>query len=160
MDFSEGTREAPGERWFEGGLRFKCTACGKCCTGSSGSVYLSTVDLKRLASFFQLPIGTFARRYTRLIRGRRALIDSPASNDCVFLTNGTCKVYEARPTQCRTYPWWISNINDPQSWEEASELCEGINHPEAPIVSASEILEQCRVDLENESNSGAAKPRA
>ncbi len=159
MAFSEEPKEPSEGRWFEEGLRFKCTGCGKCCTGASGSVYLSKVDLDRLANFFHLPIGTFARRYTRVIKGRRALIDGPASHDCVFLTDRTCTVYEARPTQCRAYPWWLSNIHDSQSWEEAAEVCEGINHPSAPIVSPSEISEQCRMDLENDSNVELRKPR-
>ena len=151
-DFKEGTEKSLEERWFEGGLRFQCTACGKCCTGSSGHVYLSGADMERLASFFQLTIGKFARKYTRLIKGRRALIDKSGSHDCVFLSNRTCEVYEARPTQCRTYPWWISIINDRQSWEEAGEICEGINHPGAPIFSSADILEQYQMDLDNESN--------
>ena len=150
MDFNEGAAESSEGRWFEGGLRFKCTGCGKCCTGSSGSVYLSPVDLERLAKFFQLPTGSFARKYTRVIKGRRALIDGAGSHDCVFLSGTACSVYEARPTQCRAYPWWLSNIRDRQSWEEAAKVCEGIDHPSAPIVPASEILEQCRMDLENE----------
>jgi uncharacterized protein len=141
-----------GEPWYEGGLRFKCTGCGACCTGSSGSVYVSQVDLERLARFLQMQPGTFARRYTRLIKGRRVLIDKPDSHDCVFLTDKTCSVYEARPTQCRTYPWWISNMRDRQSWQEAAETCEGIDHPSAPLVPASAILQECLVDLENESN--------
>ncbi|MPZ48856.1 MAG: YkgJ family cysteine cluster protein [Dehalococcoidia bacterium] len=152
MDFSGAATDSPRERWFEGGLRFQCTSCGKCCTGSSGSVQVSTADLERLANFFELPAGTFARRYTRVTKGRRALIDGPGSHDCVFLTGKTCSVYEARPTQCRTYPWWIRNIRDPESWQEAGEVCEGINHPEAPVIPASEILEQCRTDLENEAS--------
>jgi uncharacterized protein len=151
MDLSEGHGRLPEDQWFAGGLRFKCTGCGKCCTGASGSVYLSTIDLERLARFFHLPVGGFVRRYTRLIKGRRALLNAPDSHDCVFLANKTCTVYEARPTQCRAYPWWLGNIHDPQSWEEAAAVCEGINHPTASIVPASEILEQCRLDLENES---------
>jgi Fe-S-cluster containining protein len=78
------------------------------------------------------------------------LIDKPGSRDCIFLTNNACGVYEARPTQCRTYPWWLSNIRDRQSWDEAGKVCEGVNHPSAPLVPASEIVEQCRIDTENE----------
>jgi Fe-S-cluster containining protein len=144
--------ESPEEPWFAGGLRFSCTACGKCCTGASGSVFLSPADLERLAGFFRLPVGTFARRYTRVVKGRRVLIDRPGSYDCVFLTGKTCSVYDARPTQCRTYPWWPGNIQDPQSWAETAEVCEGIGHPAASLIPAAEILEQRRIDLENESH--------
>ena len=152
MSSRESPEESPAQSWLAGGLRFKCTGCGKCCTGSSGSVHLSQADIDRLADFFHLPAGTFARRYTRAVKGRRVLMDKPDSAECIFLNQKTCSVYEARPTQCRTYPWWLSNIQDEESWREAGELCEGINHPSAVIVPAAEILEQCRIDKQNESD--------
>jgi uncharacterized protein len=142
----------PEEPWFGGGLRFKCTGCGKCCTGSSGSVSLSKTDLERLAAFFGQPVGAFARKHTRLAKGRRVLNSRPGSNDCVFLNNKNCDVYEARPTQCRTYPWWLTNLHDAEAWQEAAAFCEGINHPAAPIIPASEIVAQCRADIENDAN--------
>jgi uncharacterized protein len=138
--------------WFANGLRFKCTECGKCCTGSSGSVYLSPADIIRLAAFFQIPAGRFVRRYTRIEKGHRVLIDSPGSTDCVFLRDKTCTVYEARPTQCRTYPWWLVNIQDPQSWQETAAVCEGIDHPTASLVPLAHIVEQVLLDQANESN--------
>jgi Fe-S-cluster containining protein len=138
--------------WFAAGLRFKCTGCGKCCTGSSGSVYLSQSDLERLAAHFRQPVGAFVRRYTRLNHGRRALIDQPGAGDCVFLKGKACTVYDARPTQCRTYPWWFGNLRDPESWLEAAEVCEGIDHPAATLVPASEILEQAWVEADNDSH--------
>jgi Fe-S-cluster containining protein len=152
MDPTEGLRRLQDAPWFAAGLRFKCTSCGSCCTGTSGSVDLSIADLERLARFLHLPIGGFVRRYTRLAKGRRILADAPASNDCIFLRDKTCTVYAARPTQCRTYPWWLTNIQDPESWQEAAAVCEGIDHPNAPLVPASEILAQARLDQENEAN--------
>jgi Fe-S-cluster containining protein len=133
--------------WFAGGLRFKCTSCGKCCTGTgaSGSVQLSQADLQRLAGFFKLPVGRFVRQYTRSIKGRRVLNDRPDSHDCVFLAGKTCTVYEARPTQCRTYPWWAANLQDRESWQAAAAFCEGIDHPDAVLVAEAEILEQRRI---------------
>ena len=152
MDLPEGPGASSDEPWFVGGLRFKCTGCGKCCTGPSGSVNLSQVDLERLANFLHQPVGTFVRKYTRTTKGPRVLIDRADSHDCVFLIDKTCTVYEARPTQCRTYPWWLSNTHDRQSWDETAGQCEGINYPGAPIISPSEILEQCRIDAENDAN--------
>ena len=144
------TSEPLGEQWFEAGLRFTCTGCGKCCTGPTGSVNLSQADLERLATFLQMPPGTFARKYTRKVNGRRRLVDRAGSDACVFLEGKSCSVYGARPTQCRTYPWWIANIQDRESWDEAAKVCEGINHPSAPIIPVAEILEQCRIDAEND----------
>jgi Fe-S-cluster containining protein len=136
--------------WFAGGLRFTCTGCGKCCTGPADSIYLSRRDVSRLSKALRLPVDTFIRDYTRLSEGRRVLLDKPSSADCVFLSGTACSVYDGRPTQCRTYPFWLTNILEPEDWTAAAELCEGINHPDAPLLSPAEILEQCRSDLENE----------
>lgn len=148
----EQAGESSEATWFEGGLKFKCTGCGKCCTGSSGYVYLSQLDLERLAGFFKQPVGAFVRTSTQMVNGRRALINRRHSTDCVFLAGRTCTVYDARPVQCRTYPWWSGNLLDPEAWQEAAQVCEGIDHPGAPIISASEIVEQCRTEAENDSH--------
>ncbi len=136
--------------WFEKeGLRFKCTGCGKCCTGSPGYVYLSQMDLERLAEHFQLTPVEFAKKYTRLVDGVYALLDKPNSGDCIYLENNKCKVYESRPLQCQTFPWWIHNLREKSDWEEAGKHCEGINHPEAPLISPVVIQAQCLTYLDN-----------
>lgn len=135
--------------WFDEGLRFKCTGCGKCCTGSPGYVYLSLTDLERLADHFQLTPTEFAKKYTRLVDGQYALLDKPNSGDCLFLENKQCTVYETRPIQCRTFPWWIHNLREPSDWEEAAKSCEGVNHPDAPIIPSIEIQAQCLTYLDN-----------
>lgn len=137
------------EPWFSEGLRFACTGCGQCCTGSPGYVYLSTTDMERLSSHFFLTVEEFAKRYTRFTDGQYALLDRPGSFDCVFLKDKKCSAYEARPTQCRTFPWWIHNIRSPEEWEEAGKRCEGINHPDAPLVPSIHIQEQCLTYLDN-----------
>ena len=43
--------DAPPEApWYAGGLRFHCTACGECCTGVPGYVWITADDLARMAS--------------------------------------------------------------------------------------------------------------
>jgi hypothetical protein len=137
------------EPWFDEGLRFKCTGCGKCCTGSPGYVFLSQTDLQNLANHFSLTEEEFVKKYTRLIDGQYALLDMEGSYDCVFLKNNQCTVYEARPIQCRTFPWWVQHLRDPQDWQEAALRCEGINHPDAPLVPSIKIQEQCLTYLDN-----------
>ncbi|HEX2583036.1 MAG TPA: YkgJ family cysteine cluster protein [Chlamydiales bacterium] len=136
------------EPWFHEGLRFKCTGCGQCCTGTPGYVFLSEPDMERLAAHFSLSIQAFARKYTRLVEGQYALLEK-SFGDCIFLENNRCMIYEARPIQCQTFPWWIHNLRDPEDWNEASKKCEGINHPDAPIVSSLEIQQQCLTYLDS-----------
>jgi Fe-S-cluster containining protein len=141
--------DTPLEPWFNDGLRFKCTGCGKCCTGSPGYVYLSEKDISALAMHHNLAREEFLRKYTRYVDGQYALLEEPVTYDCVFLKNNQCTVYTARPIQCRTFPWWIQHLREPSDWQEAAARCEGINHPEAPLIPSSEIQEQCLTHLDN-----------
>jgi Fe-S-cluster containining protein len=78
-----------------------------------------------------------------------ALIEDPVNYDCVFLKDKRCSVYEARPVQCRTFPWWIQHLREPTDWQAAKERCEGIDHPDAPVVASDTIAEQCLIYLDN-----------
>jgi len=125
--------------WYKDGLRFKCTGCGQCCTGSPGYVWLEDEEIKALAEHLQVSIEVFVKRYTRRIGNRLSLKEHPKNYDCVFLKDRKCLVYSARPTQCRTYPWWPENLATRQAWEEEKQRCEGIDHPDAPIVDLNDI---------------------
>ena len=48
------------------------------------------------------------------------------SDHCVFLRGNRCSVYAARPTQCRTFPFWRSLVSGGEWTPEAQELCEGV----------------------------------
>ena len=134
--------------WFGEGLRFTCTGCGVCCTGSAGVVYVSEADIERLCGVLKLSREGFVGRYTRLVGGRLALVDKPDSGgECVFLSGKACGVYEGRPVQCQTYPFWLVNVLDPDDWAETAEACEGIDHPEAGLMPAHEVIEACRAEL-------------
>ena len=69
---------------------------------------------------------------------RISLLESKKNYDCVFLKDKKCQVYGARPTQCRTYPWWPHNLRSQQAWEETARTCEGINS-DAPLVDMETI---------------------
>lgn len=45
---------------------------------------------------------------------------------CRFLKNKKCSVYQARPTQCRTWPFWSDNFNAKTWKKEIINLCPGI----------------------------------
>jgi Fe-S-cluster containining protein len=125
--------------WYKDGLRFKCTGCGQCCTGSPGYVWLSEEEAVAIAEHLQISLKEFLKKYTRLIKGRLSLKEHPQNFDCVFLKGARCEIYPLRPKQCRTFPWWPENIKDEKSWEETALRCEGINHPDAPFITLGEI---------------------
>jgi Fe-S-cluster containining protein len=129
--------------WYQEGLRFKCTGCGKCCTGSPGYVWIEDTEIDRIAALLKISLQEFIRRYTRLVSGRLSLNENQISYDCIFLKDKKyCQVYEARPKQCQTFPWWDGLLKNPESWEAAGLDCEGINHPEAPLVPFYKIEEE------------------
>ena len=45
---------------------------------------------------------------------------------CVFLKDGGCSVYDYRPLQCRTYPFWGIHLVDRDRWSRAAASCPGI----------------------------------
>lgn len=135
--------------WIQEGLRFKCTECGACCTGEGGYVFLAQSDIERLAKHFNLSETSFKQKYTRLVERGYALLDKKGSTDCIFLEEGKCTLYQARPTQCKTFPWWPNLLNSQKSWEDASLSCEGINHENAPLVSKETIQSEQEKYLDN-----------
>lgn len=132
--------------WYKEGLSFKCTACGKCCTGAPGYVWVGPEEMEAMAEFLKLSLQEFTRKYIRRVGQRFSLVESKVTYDCVFLKEGKCSVYGARPTQCRTYPWWPDNLSSPQAWQETAQRCEGIT-PDAPVVPFEEIKEQVLIQL-------------
>jgi len=49
-------------------------------------------------------------------------------------------MYEARPIQCSTFPFWQNVISSKADWDREAADCPGIGH--GPIVSASDIGER------------------
>ena len=84
---------------------FKCTGCGTCCRWT-GSVLLTSRDIASMAVWLELSEQEFIDRYTRLApnRIRLALIDQ-TDGSCSFLEGNRCRIYEARPEQCRSFPF-------------------------------------------------------
>lgn len=114
------------EPWYKDGLKFKCTGCGDCCTGSAGYVWVNKEDLAALAKEVGVSIEEFEARFVREVGVRKSLIEYD-NGDCVFFDNKSrkCRVYAARPRQCRTWPFWDSNIRSPETWADTCEVCPG-----------------------------------
>lgn len=125
--------------WYHKGLSFKCTGCGECCTGSPGYVWVSDEEMSSIAKHLNLTLETFRKKYVRQVGDRYALLEMPKNFDCVFLEGKKCQIYSVRPKQCQTFPWWKENVSSPKAWKEAAKRCEGINHPDAPLISLKEI---------------------
>jgi Fe-S-cluster containining protein len=119
--------EPNDDPWYKDGLRFQCTGCGGCCTGAPGFVWVTNDEIAALAAEVEMEVGAFERRYVRTVGVRKSLRERKKTYDCVFLDAQTrkCTVYNARPKQCRTWPFWDSNIRTPEAWAHTCEVCPG-----------------------------------
>lgn len=131
------------ESFYAKGLRFECTGCGECCRTRNGKpswVYVTIDERRRLARHLKLSTSAFTRRYCEKPGGFWHL-RSPTS-DCVFLDGARCTVYDARPGQCRTFPFWRENMSD-KAWNgPVARECEGIN--KGRVWSVEEIETRLR----------------
>ena len=131
------------EPWYKNGLRFQCTRCGNCCTGAPGYVWVNEEEVEALARFRGETVEEVTALYTRTVDSRRSLREK-ANGDCVFFDRREgCTVYPARPRQCRTWPFWESNVDTPQAWERTCEVCPGSGKGE--LISAEEITRRLKV---------------
>ena len=113
--------------WYKDGLRFECTQCGNCCTGAPGYVWVNEDEIKALAEAKGEPdIERFKELYTHRVGSRRSLIEF-SNGDCVFFDGEArkCTVYTGRPRQCRTWPFWNSNLESADDWAQTCEVCPG-----------------------------------
>ena len=114
------------EPWYHEGLQFKCTQCGNCCTGAPGVVWVDEEEVQAIADHLDKGIGEVRLHYTRIVRGRTSLTEF-ANGDCTFFDHEKrgCKIYPVRPKQCRTWPFWNSNIKTTKDWEDVKADCPG-----------------------------------
>jgi len=125
--------------WYADGLKFTCAQCGNCCTGAPGYVWVSDEELTRLAEFLKLSVEETTQRYCRRIGSRLSLKEhrTPQGQyDCIFLqevklrgghVKKVCSVYDVRPLQCRTWPFWDGLLSSKKAGDEAGKRCHGIN---------------------------------
>lgn len=112
--------------WYRQGLKFECTECGDCCTGAPGYVWVTKLEIAQMAEVLGITPDEFERRYVRHVGIRRSLKEL-ANYDCVLLDGQTrhCRVYAARPRQCRTWPFWESNLQSREAWQHTCQICPG-----------------------------------
>jgi len=129
--------------WFQDGLRFTCTQCGKCCTGAPGVVWVDDEEIARIAAYRSIPLHEFIALHTRKVRGKVSLRER-ANGDCDFYeAKKGCTIYPVRPKQCRTWPFWESNVDSPENWQEVEAICPGSG--EGELIPVEEVLRRVKV---------------
>lgn len=118
--------------WYRDGLPFRCTQCGNCCTGAPGYVWVTVKEIEKIAEFLGRPGKGLTKKHVRGIGRRYSLTEDAKTGDCCFLETRDgvrgCSIYPVRPLQCRTWPFWKSNLRSPETWADAAENCPGMSY--------------------------------
>jgi Fe-S-cluster containining protein len=131
------------EPWYQDGLRFHCTRCGNCCTGEPGHVWVNAEELAAMAEHRGEPVEEVLALYTYVGHRGRSLREK-GNGDCVFYDRQAgCTVYPVRPRQCRTWPFWESNVRSPQAWERTCKICPGSG--QGDLIPPEEITRRRKV---------------
>ena len=118
--------------WYAGGLHFECAHCGNCCSGpGEGYIWVTRPEIKFIADFLKTTEKELQQEYLKRVNLRITIIEHAVTKDCIFLKRidgeKRCLIYPVRPNQCRTWPFWASNLSSPGAWNKAAERCSGIN---------------------------------
>ena len=135
------------------GIRFECQGSGKCCVSRNtyGYVYLSDVDLKKFSKYFQISLKKFKDKYCQITDGFIHLVERAEFNgNCMFLKEKKCSVYESRPSQCRTWPFWNDNMKVKVWNMDISVNCPGIG--KGKLINKRKTKKFLIEDLKNEKN--------
>ena len=118
--------------WYVDGLHFECTECGNCCSGpDEGYIWLTKPEIEFIAEFLKITVDQLRRQYIKRVGMRSSIIEDVHTKDCIFLETKNnqkiCRIYPVRPNQCRTWPFWASNLSHPDAFNSAAQDCPGIH---------------------------------
>ncbi|NHJ19297.1 MAG: YkgJ family cysteine cluster protein [Candidatus Lokiarchaeota archaeon] len=158
---------------LENGIEFSCQMCGECCRGfDEGEVYLYQEDIERLIKSLNLTkkseLKKFAKTYLKVVddsflwkepgaeRGRTYRYKSLGfkfrgdDEHCQFLIDKICSIHEARPFQCRCFPFWQMLVSNRKNFINYSKKCPGLKDLKGHYYSKEEILEWANKEYEME----------
>ncbi|MDT8334877.1 MAG: YkgJ family cysteine cluster protein [Desulfurivibrionaceae bacterium] len=106
-----------------------CKTCGgHCCRGRAGYVWTSAEELEKMAAAMKMAVPLFFKQYARRVQGRLSLRERVINGEhlcCFFdLSARRCAIYEVRPEQCRTFPFWDIFREEPR---ELFDECPGVS---------------------------------
>lgn len=106
-----------------------CANCnGNCCIGESGYIWIDEDEIKNLATFLNLEIKDVKNRYLDKYYGKYTIKEKKIDNSnyaCIFfdVSKRRCLIYDYRPKQCRTFPFWE---HFKENYEEVLKECPAI----------------------------------
>jgi Fe-S-cluster containining protein len=106
-----------------------CATCGgACCIGESGYIWVTRKEIEAISKELNLPIEEFSKEYLIYVKNRYSLKEYNVGEfgyACIFfdMDKRLCKIYNSRPKQCRTFPFWEDFKNNTK---ELIKECPGV----------------------------------
>ena len=92
---------------------FKCRNCGKCCSAFYAQINVTIGDLIRISGFLNKSIKYILRNFVGINpfgdpeNPTKFCYELGINMPCLLRKNEKCSVYEARPLNCRLFPYWV-----------------------------------------------------
>ncbi len=139
------------KKWWAEGIQFECQGSGNCCLsrGEYGYVFLTREDRQNMAALLRITTREFTRKYCDKKNGIFHLKEDSSRAECLFLDGKRCSVYKARPTQCRTWPFWPEVMNAKTWNKEVKTFCPGVG--KGRTYTAEEIEKSLNLQKKSES---------
>lgn len=89
-----------------------CNTCeGNCCIGESGNIWINKQEIETLSKHLDISLDELRFSFLEKRGYKYSIKEVKLSSDnyaCIFfnLEKKQCSIYEARPIQCRTFPFW------------------------------------------------------
>lgn len=89
-----------------------CASCqGNCCIGESGYIWINKEECENLAKHLKISLNELGQNYLIKVGYKYSIKERKLSENnyaCIFfdIEKKQCSIYEARPVQCRTFPFW------------------------------------------------------
>ncbi len=140
------SKASPSCRGITRGWRLNARVAATAAAGAPGFVWVDEQEIVALAAEMKMSVDDFEHKFVRQVGLQKSLVEYP-DGDCIFLDPQTrhCTVYEARPVQCRTWPFWSSNLKRKSDWKETCRVCKGSGQGQ---VHSLEEIEQRRLARE------------
>ncbi|GAB4174954.1 MAG: YkgJ family cysteine cluster protein [Calditrichia bacterium] len=113
-------------KFYNDGLHFECTGCANCCKISDGFVSLTSEEKYIIMNALNLVEIDFNSLYVEKSESGKTYLKSKPDGACIFLEHDKCTIYDYRPIQCRTFPFWPENLKSAYRWKIIKDECPGI----------------------------------
>jgi Fe-S-cluster containining protein len=123
--------------FFDDGIRFACQYCGACCTGEPGVVRINDQEIAETADHLGMSVSATIAAFIYPYENGHRIMET-RDGRCLFFDNG-CRIYPVRPRQCRTFPFWFTNLRTEARWNKIRSQCPGIGI--GRLYAKAEILD-------------------